>query len=402
MDDDVALTEVAIRKAEPKEKRYRLFDGNGLYLEIAPSGGKWWRLKYQYGGRERRISLGTYPAVGLKQAREMRDIKRAQVALGEDPAQKRVQAQVKAQASLDSAFALVAAEWYEKKKKGWTERYAASVRHRLDKYLLPRLGARPIDEIKAPELLLIAREIEQRGATFLSSRMMQIAGRIFRYGMASGRCEYDPTPGLRGALETHVGKHQPAVKVHELPQLMAAIAGYGIDQPGEESTRLGLQLLALTFVRTRELIESTWSEFDLERAMWKIDAPRMKMKREHWVPLSQPALGILARLKVIGRGSVYILPGRNTRVSMSNNTLLFALYRMGYRGRMTGHGFRSVASTILNEHEFRPDVIEKQLAHDDSNAVRSAYNHAEYIKERVEMMTWWGNYLGPMLRLPGA
>ena len=397
----MTLTEAAIRKAEPKDKRYRMFDGNGLYLEVAPSGGKWWRLKYIYGGKDRRLSLGVYPEINLKAARDLRDTKRVMLARGEDPAEERRAIARMVQTRSDNAFEVVAMEWHAKKKLGWTERHAKVVAHRMSIYLFPDLGRRPINEITPPELLKTIRVIEQRGATYLGSTMTQIAGQIFRYGIATGRCTYDPSPGLRGALMTHIEKHQNAVKPSEFPKLMAAIAGYGIDQKGEESTRLGLQLLALTFVRTSELIEATWDEFDFQRSIWRIDAPRMKMKREHWVPLAPQALNALHRLKEIGRESRYILPGKNIHAHMSNNTLLYALYRLGYKSRMSGHGFRSVASTILNENGFKPDVIEKQLAHEDNNEVRAAYNRAEYLSERTEMMLWWGNYLEPMLKPPG-
>lgn len=396
------LTEAAIRKIEPRDKRFRLFDTNGLYLEISPSGGKWWRLKYTYAGRERRLSLGVYPDVPLKTARELRDAKRVMLARGEDPADERRQIKQRVQQRMENAFSAIANEWHDKRAPGWTERHASVVRKRMGLYLMDDLGARPIDEITSPELLVVVRKIEQRGATYLARTMMQIAGQIFRYGVATGRCASDPSAALRGALMTHVGKHQNAVKPAEFPALMSAIASYGVNQAGEESTRLGLQLLALTFVRTSELIEATWGEFDLDNAIWKIEAPRMKMRRDHWVPLAPQAVRILDRLKMIGRGSRYILPGRNIMTHMSNNTLLFALYRMGYRSKMTGHGFRSVASTMLNEHGFRADIIEKQLAHDDDNEVRAAYNRAEYLKERTEMMLWWGQYLEPMLQAPGG
>lgn len=396
----MALTEAAIRKAEPKDKRYRLFDTNGLYLEVSPAGGKWWRLKYLYGGKDRRLSLGVYPDVSLKAARDLRDAKRVMLARGEDPAEERRALARKTQERVENAFSAVAKEWLSKKAPGWTERHTHAVGHRIEVYLNPDLGNMPIHEITSPELLKVVRKIEARGATHLAATMVRIAGQIFRYGIATGRCVSDPAPGLRGALTTHVGKHQNAVKPHELPDLMRAIAGYGIAQSGEESTRLGLQLLALTFVRTSELIESTWDEFDLPNGIWKIDAPRMKMKREHWVPLSPQSLRILERLRQICRGSRYVLPGRNVFTHMSNNTLLFALYRLGYKSRMSGHGFRSVASTILNENGFKPDVIEKQLAHEDNNEVRAAYNRAEYLSERMAMMLWWGNYLEPMLQSP--
>ena len=396
----MTLTEATIRKAEPKDKRYRMFDGNGLYLEVAPSGGKWWRLKYIYGGKDRRLSLGVYPEINLKAARDLRDAKRVLLARGEDPAEERRAIARMVQDKVDHAFEVVAMEWHVKKKPGWTERHAEVVAHRMRSYLFPDLGSRPVNEITPPELLKTIRTIEQRGATYLASTMTQIAGQIFRYGIATGRCTYDPAPGIRGALMTHIEKHQNAVKPSEFPKLMADIAGYGIDQKGEESTRLGLQLLALTFVRTSELIEATWDEFDFQQSIWRIDAPRMKMKRDHWVPLAPQALSALHRLKEISRGSRYILPGKNIHAHMSNNTLLYALYRLGYKSRMSGHGFRSVASTILNENGFKPDVIEKQLAHEDNNEVRAAYNRAEYLSERAKMMLWWGAYLEPMLKPP--
>lgn len=395
----MALTDAQIRKAEPKDRIYRMFDSGGLYVEIAPSGGKWWRFKYRIAGKEKRVSLGTYPTVGLRRARELRDAKRELVARGEDPSHERAAARARAAAAESNSFKSVALDWYKTRQSGWTQRYATATMSRLEKDLFPDLGARFIDEITAPELLSTARSIEARGATSIARLAVRIAGGVFRFGIATGKCSADPSSALRNALATHVSKPQPSVKPADLPDLMKAIASYGLDRPGDESTRLGLQMLALTFLRTRELVEAPWDEFDLERATWKIGAERMKMRRPHIVPLSAPAIAVLGRLKEIGGGSAYILPGRNARVPMSNNTLLFALYRLGYRGRMTGHGFRSVASTVLNEQGFRPDVIERQLAHEEGNAVRAAYNHAEYLNERREMMEWWGQYLAPMLQL---
>ena len=322
-------------------------------------------------------------------------------ARGEDPSHERAKARAKSELMSNNTFGVVALEWQVKRRKSWSPRTAQSMLHRLHKYLFPVLENRPLQEITAPEVLAVLRTIEERGATHLTSKIKQMAGQVFRDGIACGRCSVDPTYGLQGALETHVGSHQPAVKQAEFPSLMKAIAGYGSHQAGDECTRLALQLLALTFVRTSELIQATWDEFDLDLAIWKIAASRMKMKREHWVPLSEPAIAILRRLRVLAGDSGYILPGRNARGPMSYNTMLFALYRMGYRSRMTGHGFRSAASTILNENGFRPDLIEKQLAHEEPNAIRAAYNHAEYIKERTEMMVWWGRYLEPMLRPAG-
>jgi integrase len=231
-----------------------------------------------------------------------------------------------------------------------------------------------------------------RGAYDLAHRVLQVCGQVFRYGVATGRCKRDPSPDLRGALTPHKKKNQAAVQPEELPELLRAIASY--DETGNIQTRLALQLLALTFVRTSELIGAVWTEFDFDKAIWLIPAERMKMRTAHVVPLSGQSLNILLELKQIAGDSKYILPGRNPRKPVSNNTMLFALYRLGYKGRMTGHGFRAVASTVLNETGlFRSDVIELQLAHCERNEVRGAYNRAQYIEERKATMQWWGNYL---------
>jgi len=244
--------------------------------------------------------------------------------------------------------------------------------------------------VTAPILLATARKIEHRGAHDLAHRMLAVAGQVFRYAIATGRCERDPTPDLRGALTTHTPKNQNAIKAEELPALLRAIDGY--DAIGDRQTALALRLLCLTFVRTSELIGATWDEFrDLDGAAptWEIPAERMKMKAAHVVPLAPQAVAILRELQGIGGGSRFILPGRNMDKPISNNTLLFALYRLGYKGKMTGHGFRAVASSALNEAGYRPDVIERQLAHKEPNKVRAAYNRTEYLPERRKMMRQW-------------
>jgi len=238
------------------------------------------------------------------------------------------------------------------------------------------------------------RPIEERGAYDLAHRVLQVCGQVFRYGVATGRCTRDIAADLRGALTPHKKKHQAAVRPEELPDLLRAIAGY--DKVGDKQTRLALDLLALTFTRTNELIAAEWTEFDLEAGIWIVPAGRMKMKREHVVPLSRQALAALADLKAISGGSRFVFPGRNRDRPMSNNTMLFALYRLGYKGKMTGHGFRAVASTMLNEKGFRPDVIERQLAHEERNDVRGAYNRAEYLPERKKMMQQWADDLDGM------
>jgi len=228
------------------------------------------------------------------------------------------------------------------------------------------------------------RAIEARGSYDLAHRVLQVCGQVFRYGIATGRCTRNPSTDLRGALTPHVKQHQAAVRAEELPDLLRAMAKY--DEIGDKQTRLAMQFLARTFVRTQELIGAEWAEFDLDNALWIIPAARIKMRAEHVVPLSRQSLGILPELKESARGSRFVFPGRNRDRPISNNTLPFALYRLGYKGKMTGHGFRAVASTTLNEAGFKPDVIERQLAHCERNQVRGAYNRAEYLPERKHMM----------------
>ncbi|MDA8128095.1 MAG: tyrosine-type recombinase/integrase [Betaproteobacteria bacterium] len=393
------LTDTAIRNAKPGAKPtgeatrnpYRLTDAGGMYLEVYPNGSKYWRLKYRYAGKEKRLALGVYPEVTLKEARNRRDAARKLLADGIDPGQAKQADKRARKLSAANSFESVAREWYGKQVHTWVKTHAADVLRRLEANAFPAIGHRPIKEVEPPELLMMARKIESRGAHDLAHRVLQVCGQVFRYGVATGRCTRDPTPDLRGALTPHVKKNQAAVKPEELPDLMRAINTY--DQTGDKQTMLALKILALTFVRTNELIGAEWVEFDLDKALWAIPAGRMKMKNEHVVPLSQQAVAILRELQPMAGGSRFVFPGRNRDKPISNNTLLFALYRLGYKGKMTGHGFRAVASTALNEMGFRADVIERQLAHCERNEVRGAYNRAAYLEERRGMMQHWGNYL---------
>lgn len=388
------LTDRAIRAMKPTDKPYRSFDSGGMYLEVAPSGGKWWRLKYRHGGKEKRLSLGVYPDVGLADARERRDAARKLLADGKDPSAQRKAARREATGRAVNSFEAVAREWYTKQAHTWVESHASDVQRRLETNLFPEIGDKPIAELTAPDLLAAVRKIEHRGAHDLAHRVLQVASQIFRYGVATGRCERDPAPDLRGALTPHKSRNQAAVTPDELPALLRAIEGYS--ELGDKLTGYALRLMALTFVRTGELIGATWDEVDLDEGVWIVPAERMKMKTEHVVPLSREAVAILRELQEIGGGSRFVFPGRNPDKPISNNTMLFALYRLGYKGKMTGHGFRAVASTILNESGFRPDVIERQLAHCERNDVRGAYNRAEYLPERRKMMQQWANMLDAM------
>lgn len=392
-----ALSDAACRNATSEGKKIRkLHDGQGLYLWVYNNGRKYWRLRYKIHGVEKLLSLGTYPAIGLKQARRDAQTERVKLENYIDPStDRRIKKQQSKQAAANS-FELVAREWYTKQVNTWVPHHAQDVLRRLEKNIFPYTGTRPISQIEAPELLNVIRIIEQRGSYDLAHRVLQVCGQIFRYGVVTGRCTRNPAADLKGALTPHIKKHQAAIKHEELPELLRAIASYGTI--GDRQTQLALHLLALTFVRTNELIGALWQEFDLDNTIWIVPAERMKIKQEHVVPLCNQALTVISELKLLAGNSCYLLPGRNPQKPISNNTLLFALYRLGYKGKMTGHGFRAVASTILNESGFNPDVIERQLAHCERNDVRKAYNRAQYIQERKKMMGWWGNYLEGLMQ----
>ena len=386
------LTDPAIRSAKPQDKPIKLSDGGGMFLLVNPNGSRYWRMKYRYAGKEKLLALGVYPETTLKEARSRRDDARKLLADGIDPGEARKTENRARKLAAENSFELVSREWYGKQVHTWVKSHAKDVLRRLEVNIFPLLGHRPVNEIDAPELLAAIRKIESRGAYDLAHRVLAVCGQVFRYGVASGHCSRDISADLRGALTPHKKKHQAAVRPEELPDLIRKISAYD-KETGDTLTRLALQLMAATFVRTSELIDAKWEEFDLEAAMWAIPAERMKMKTEHFVPLSRQALAILEEIKPIAGRSNFVFPGRNRDKPISNNTMLFALYRMGYKGKMTGHGFRAVASTILNESGFRPDVIERQLAHCERNEVRGAYNRAEYLPERRKLMQWWADYL---------
>jgi len=394
------LTQKQVENARwlPKNKREgeykeRLFDGGGLFLWLQPDGGKWWRMKYRRpsNGKENLLSFGTFPETSLATARTRREETRKLLAKKIDPSDQRKAERRAVAGRAANSFEAVALEWYGKQAHVWVPHHASDVLRRLESNLFPDLGDKPIADITAPLLLAAVRKIEHRGAHDLAHRVLQVASQVFRYGVATGRCERDPAPDLRGALTPHKGRNQAAVKPEELPELLRKINGYG--SIGDKMTGYALRLLALTFVRTNELIGAEWSEFDEAGKVWIVPAERMKMKTEHVVPLSRQSLAVLDELRAIGGGSRFAFAGRNPDKPISNNTMLFALYRLGYKGKMTGHGFRAVASTILNEAGFRSDVIERQLAHCERDEVRGAYNRAEYLPERTRMMQQWADML---------
>jgi integrase len=385
------LTDAAIRNAKPGPNTLKLFDGGGLYLEVAPAGGKWWRLKYRHTGKEKRISLGVYPTVSLKDARERRDNARKLLAQGVDPSKARQEQ--KAEATAETlTFEKVAREWYERFKPKWSASHALDIIQRLEKNIFPQLGSHPIREITAPALLAAIRLIEGRGAVESARRVLQMCGQIFRYAIATGQANRDIAADLRGALPPAREKHHASITdPRGVAQLLRAIDGY----EGSMVACCALRLAPLVFVRPGELRHAEWSEIDFEKAEWRIPAEKMKMREQHIVPLSRQAVAILRELHLLTGSGTYVFPSiRTSARPMSENTVLAALRRMGYtKDEMTGHGFRSMASTLLNEQGWNRDAIERQLAHGERNAVRAAYNFAEFLPERRRMMQAWADYL---------
>jgi integrase len=382
------LTNLKVEKAKPKEKQYKLADERGMYLLIHPKGGKWWRLDYRFQGKRKTLSLGTVPDVSLKDARKKRDEARSILDDGADPSYYRASAK----AFGEDSFEAVAREWFEKFRGQWAQSHAVKILGRLEKDLLPWVGSRPIDAIEPPELLRAFRRVENRGALESAHRIQQIASRVFRYGVATGRCSRDPTADLKGALPPNRSNHFATITdPKEIGGLLRAIDGY----QGSPITRSALTLAPLVFVRPGELRHAEWMEIHPNRAEWRIPAAKMKMKRDHIVPLADQAIQILEEVKPLTGNGRYVFPSvLTTGRPMSDNTINSALRRLGYsKDEMTGHGFRSMASTVLNENSWTPDAIERQLAHVEGNSVRAAYNYAEHLEERRRMMQWWADYL---------
>ncbi|MBD8873853.1 integrase arm-type DNA-binding domain-containing protein [Rhodanobacter sp. DHB23] len=396
------LTDTAIRKAKPTDKPRRLFDGGGLYLEIVPAGGKWWRLKYRFGGKEKRLALGTYPDTGLVDARMRRDDARKLLAAGVDPSEQR-----KAEKVERIKAAEIAADTFEKVARDWMARQDVAEITKLknqwilETFLFPEIGALPIGAITPRVLLDALRKIEDAGKLDTATRAKVKAGQVFRWAILEGNAEADPTASLRGALKPPKVKHHAAITdPMKVGELLRAIEGF----TGQPVTLAALKLAPLVFVRPGELRHAEWSEFDLDGAIWRIPGERMKMKAPHIVPLSSQAVAVLRELHLLTGSGRYVFPGiRTASRPMSENTVNAALRRLGYgKDEMTGHGFRSMAASRLNEMGWNADAIERQLAHAESNKVREAYTHAaQYLDERKRMMQGWADYLDA-LRAGGA
>ena len=389
----MSLTDTALRNAKPRDSAYKLSDRDGLYLLVSTTGTKLWRFDYRFLAKRKTLALGKYPTVGLADARRACDDARKLLSQNIDPSEKRKLDKLAMTIAAETTFRVVAEEWLLKmEREGRADSTMDKARWLLDLAYL-KIGDRPIGAITAPELLLMLRRVEARGHYELAKRLRSVCGRVFRYAIATGRAERDPSVDLRGALIAPKVQHRAAIiDPAAIGGLLRAIDGY----EGSLIVRAALQLLSLVFVRPGELRHAAWAEFEFEQARWLIPGHRMKMKTPHIVPLSRQALAILRNLQPMTGDGAYLFPSnRSITRPISENTLNAALRRLGYgTDDMTSHGFRSMASTRLNEMgRWNPDAIERQLAHGERNAVRAAYNHAHYLKERIEMMQVWANYL---------
>ncbi|MCL5272695.1 MAG: tyrosine-type recombinase/integrase [Gammaproteobacteria bacterium] len=391
------LTVLKINSAKPKEKAYKLTDQKGLYLLVNPSGSKLWKLKYRFAGKEKKLSLGAYPEISLAEAREKQIDARRMLMNDVDPGLLKQSKKRSLRESAENSFESIAREWHTRFYSKWTKGHAERILIRLEQNIFPYIGKRPIMEIKAPEILAALRRVEARGAIETAHRIHQICGQVFRYAIATGRAERDPSADLRGALQPVVKRHHATiVDPIEVGKLLRNIHEY----KGFQITKCALRLAPLVFVRPGELRKAEWNEFNLDAAEWRIPADKMKMRSVHIVPLSKQALDILQELASLTGHGKYVFPGlRSSRRPMSETTILGALRRLGYTSdEMTGHGFRSMASTLLNEQGWNRDAIERQLAHAERNNIRAAYNYAEYLPERRKMMQWWADYLDELVQ----
>lgn len=388
----MSLSDTQLRNMKATGKVKKISDGGGLYLHLSPAGGKLWRMAYRFEGKQKTMCFGAYPAVSLKEAREQRDESKALLARGIDPSFHKQAAKAASIAETANAYEVVAREWYAKNAPRWTKSNAERVLARQEKDVFPFIGKRPIAQISAPELLAVLRKVEERGALDTAHRILQDTSRIFRYAIATARAERDPAADLKGALPVpRKGHFATIVDTKEIGQLLRDLDAYS----GNLVVRAALRLAPYVFVRPGELRKAEWTEFDLENAEWRIPAKRMKMRVLHIVPLSRQVLGILRDLHPYSSDGQYLFPSvRAKSAPISDMTLLAGLRRLGYGpDQMTVHGFRSLASTLLNEQGFNKDWIERQLAHGERNSVRASYNYAEYLPERRKMMQAWADFL---------
>lgn len=380
------LAAVAVKQAKSKDKPYKLSDGGGMYLLVNPNGSRYWRWKYRINNKEKVMALGVFPNVSIAKAREKVSQAKEILDKGIDP---NVHKKQQKAISIHSSFKPIAKEWFKKESGRWSKDHAERVWQTIKADALPYLGDMPINDIKSRDVLHVIRQIEDRGALDVASRVKQRISSIFRYAVQTSYAELNPVDALKDVIRTRQVQHRKSLKLDQLPAFLNALDDY----QGYTITRFALQFITHTFVRPGELRSAEWSEFDIDNAIWRVPAEKMKMKEEHIVPLSKQVLSLLESIKEISDGYDLVFPGSHDfRKPMSENTLTYAIRkRLGFDA--TAHGFRTTASTILNESGFRVDVIERQLAHGERNKVRAAYNRSQYLAERTEMMQWYSDYL---------
>ncbi|MEE4483450.1 integrase arm-type DNA-binding domain-containing protein [Serratia ficaria] len=384
------LTDIKVKTAKPMDKAYKLTDGGGMYLLVKPNGSKYWRLKYRFVGKEKMLSIGVYPDVSLADARQKRDEARKILAAGGDPGEVKKADKLAQKLSTENTFEAIAREWHKQKADRWSLRYRDEIIDTFEKDIFPYLGRRPIAEIKPMELLETLRRLEKRGALEKMRKVRQRCGEVFRYAIVTGRAEYNPAPDLATALATPKKTHFPFLTAEELPYFIKDLIGY----TGSVITKTATQIIMHTGVRTQELRFARWQDIDFEKRLWEIPPEVMKMKRPHIVPLSEQVVELFQSLKPITGMYPLIFVGRNDRTKpISKESVNQVIELLGYKGRLTGHGFRHTMSTILHEQGFNSAWIETQLAHVDKNAIRGTYNHAHYLEGRREMMQWYGDYI---------
>lgn len=387
------LTEIACRNAKPREKQYKLADANGLYLLVHPNGSKYWRWKYRFLGKEKLLAFGVYPEIPLADAREQREQARKALRLGSDPSAAKKQLRLVAHVKAGNTFEAVAREWHRAKCADWIADHAARILRSLEADVFPHIGSRPIAEITAPEILAVVRLVEKRDALDIAGRVLQRISAVIRYGIVTGRADRNPALDLRGALTSPEITNRRSLPIADMPDFLRGLSKYR----GGDLTRLAMRFHILTFQRPGELRGALWSEIDTEAALWRIPAERMKMKLDQVVPLSRQAIGVIEELRAISGARPHIFPNQHTpKKVMSENTLGRCIELLGYRDKATAHGFRTTASTWLNEAGYPSDWIERQLAHVPQNKVRAAYNRAQWLDQRRTMMQTWADALDAM------
>ncbi|MCX9070633.1 tyrosine-type recombinase/integrase [Citrobacter portucalensis] len=384
------LTDLEIRRSKPREKSYTLNDGNGLSLLIEPNGSRGWRFRYRFDGKPKMISLGTYPDVTLNDARLKRDDARKQVAGGINPSDVRKEDKLAKQGRNENTFEAIAREWYAKRIDRWSESYGEEMMKTFEADVFPIIGRRPIADIKPMELMAVLSKLDERGATEKLRKVRQRCGEVWRYAIVTGRADYNPAPDLASAFAPHKKEHYAFLASDELPDFFRTLNTYS----GSSVVKLAMRLQVLTGLRPGELRQGEWAEIDFDKRLWEVPPARMKKRRPHCVPLSDQAIAILEQLRLVTGNCRFIFPGRIQHSKpMSEMAMNVLIRRIGYAGRVTGHGFRHTMSTILHEQGYNTAWIETQLAHVDKNSIRGTYNHAQYLDGRREMLQWYADYM---------